>query len=80
MHALLLERADHTLNHPILLWAMRRDELLTQTVAAHQGRVIAARKDQAVVASKQKGLRHPSERTEPVDQRSFGAVVTDSMA
>jgi len=45
MHALLLERADHALDHPVLLRAVRRDELLTQVIAAHQGCVIAARKD-----------------------------------
>ena len=71
VQAWLLERADHALNYPVLLWGVRRDELLPQTITAHQGRVVSARKDQAVVASKQERLRHPSERAEAGDQCMF---------
>ena len=34
MYALLFQRSDDTLDHAVLLWAMRRDELLAQAVAA----------------------------------------------
>jgi len=44
VHALLLERADHALDHAVLLRAVLRDELLAQAITAHQGRVVAARK------------------------------------
>ena len=47
--ALLLERADDTLDHAVLLWAVRRDELLAQPVAPHQGCVVPAGKHQVVV-------------------------------
>lgn len=47
--ALLLERADDTLYHAVLLRAVRRDELLAQPVASHQGGVVPAGKHQAVV-------------------------------
>lgn len=49
MHALLLERADHALDHPVLLRAVGRDELLLQAVAFDQGRVAATGKYQAVI-------------------------------
>lgn len=52
MRALLLQGPDDPLHHPILLRTMRRDELLPQSVAAHQARVVAAGKDQAVVGAK----------------------------
>lgn len=48
VYALLLERADGSLNHSVLLLAVRRDELLAQTIAAQQGRVITAYKVQAL--------------------------------
>ncbi len=32
MRALFFQRADHTLDHAVLLWAVRRDELLAQPV------------------------------------------------
>lgn len=61
VHALLLERADHAFDHPVLLWAVRRDELLTQAITPYPGRVIAAREDQTVVAAKQEWCRNPAE-------------------
>lgn len=69
MHALLFERANHALDHPVLLCAVQRDELLAQAVTAHHDCVVAARKDQAVVASQQERLGRPSECGEPGDQR-----------
>lgn len=41
MNALLLERPDHPLDHPVLLGAVRGDELLLQTIAADDGREVA---------------------------------------
>lgn len=64
VYALLLERADDALDHPVPLRAMRRDELLTQTVAAYQGRVVAAREDPPVVVSQQERRRHAPERAD----------------
>ncbi len=36
VYALLLERSNHALDHAVLLRAMRRNELLVQSVTAHQ--------------------------------------------
>lgn len=41
VHALVFERADHALDHAVLLGAVRGDELLLQAVALDQGRVAA---------------------------------------
>ena len=35
MHGLLFQCSDNAFDHPVLLWAMWRDELLAKTVAAH---------------------------------------------
>ena len=56
---LLLERPDHPLDHPVLLWAVGRDELLLQPIAFDQGCVAAAREDQTVVRAKQERLGDP---------------------
>ena len=53
MHALLLERADHALDQTVLLWTMRRDELLAQPVAPDQGREAAAGEDQPIARTQQ---------------------------
>lgn len=58
MDALLFECPNQALVHALLLWAVRRDELLFQAVAAHQRGVGAAGKDQPVIGAKQKGLSH----------------------
>ena len=42
MDALFFQCPDHTLDHAILLRAMRRDELLLQAVASDQRGVAAA--------------------------------------
>ena len=39
MHALLFQRLDDPFNHAVLLWAVRRDELLLEAVTAHEARV-----------------------------------------
>ena len=51
VRAWLLERADHAVNHALLLWAVRRNKLLTQAITAPQGCVVAAGKDETVVTS-----------------------------
>lgn len=68
MHALLLERADHALDRPVLLGAVRSDELLAQPVASDQRRKAAAGEHQAVVRTQQERYRHPTRRAEPRDQ------------
>jgi hypothetical protein len=35
MYASLFQSSDNAFDHPVLLWAVRRDELLSKTVAAH---------------------------------------------
>jgi len=54
MHALFLERADHPFDHAVLLRAVRRNELLAQAVAAHEGSVAARGENQAVVRAQEK--------------------------
>ncbi len=39
MHALLFQGPDYAFDHPVLLRAVRRDELLAKVVAAHHPRV-----------------------------------------
>ena len=68
VHALLLQGSDHTLDHPVLLWAVRGDELLLQPIAAHQPGVVATGEHQAVVRAKQEGLLHASQRAVARDQ------------
>ena len=68
MNALVLERADHALNHAILLRAVRRDELLLQAVAFDQGRVAAAGKNQAVVRPQQERVLHLAQASITRDQ------------
>ena len=45
MHTLFLDRTDKSFDHAVLLWAMRRNELLLQPVALDQSRVAAGRED-----------------------------------
>lgn len=49
VHALLLEAANHTFDHAVLLRAVRRNELLLHPIAFHQGRKVAAGKHQPVI-------------------------------
>lgn len=49
VNAPLFQGPDDSLDHPVLLWAIRRDELLLQTVAAYQPGVMATGKDQAII-------------------------------
>ena len=45
MGTLLFQRPDQALGHAVLLRAVRRDELVSQTVASAQPRVMATRED-----------------------------------
>lgn len=68
MDALFFQCPDHTLNHAILLWTMRRDELLLQAVVSDQRGVAAAGEDQAVVGPQQDLARDLSQGANPADQ------------
>jgi hypothetical protein len=61
MCALLLERPDQPINHPILLCALGRDEHLLYSIALLQGRVAAACEYHTIVCPKQEGLFFPPE-------------------
>ena len=69
MRALLLERTDDPLGHAVLLWAMRRDELLAQAIAAYQCGIAARGKNQAVIRAQQERLGYATQRPEAGDQR-----------
>ena len=45
MRALLLQRPDHAFDHAVLLRAVRRDELLPESVAARQTGIGTAGED-----------------------------------
>ena len=60
MHALVLERADHRLNHSILFGAVGCYELLLQAVAFDQGRVAATGEYQAVIGPQQEWMLGPA--------------------
>lgn len=66
---LFLQRTDNALDHAILLWAVRGDELLAKSIASDELGVGPAGKNQPVVASKQERLRNPAECSKPGDQR-----------
>lgn len=69
MRALLLERADDTHDHALLLRIMRRDEFLAQTIATCQCRIAAACEDQAIVIGQQERLGNTPQCAKPGDQR-----------
>lgn len=75
MHALVFERANHTLDHPILLGAVGGNELLLQPVAFDQGRVTAASEYQAVIGPQQEWMldlaQAPITRDQGLLQRRF---------
>jgi len=65
---LFLQRPDRAFDHTVLLRAVWRNELLLQTVAAHQTRVVAAGKDQAVIGAEQERLGDAAQRAITGDQ------------
>lgn len=69
MGALLLQRPDDTLDHAVLLRAMRRDERQLQSMASDQRHVFPACVDHPAVGPRKELLRHLAGRFEPADQR-----------
>ncbi len=69
MHALFFHRSNDTLDHAVLLWAVRRDGLLLQSIAAYEGCIAAADKNQATTGLQQEGHRTTTERAKARDQR-----------
>lgn len=69
VHALVFERADHPLDHAVLLRAVRGDELLLQPIAFDQGRVAAAGEDQAIVRPQQEWMLDLAQAPIAGDQR-----------
>lgn len=69
MDALLLECTDQSLHHPVLLGAVRGDELLPWTIAANQLGIAAAGEDQAIVRSKQERFWNVTQRAESMNER-----------
>lgn len=49
VHALLFQGSDEALDHAVLLWTIRRDELLLETIAANQACLAAAGEDETVI-------------------------------
>ncbi len=49
MHALLLQRSDQTLNHTVLMRAVRRDEHPPKTITAHHPSKSARSEDRTVI-------------------------------
>ena len=68
MHALLFQCPDDPFHHAVLLRAMRRDEFLFQTVAAHQAGEGATGEDQTVVRAQQEGYRYSTQCAEAGNQ------------
>ena len=68
MNTLLFQGSDYTLDHPVLLGTVGRDELLLQAVASDQGCEAPAGEDQTVVRAKQEGLLHSAQGSKPRDQ------------
>ena len=69
VYALLLQGPGDALDHAVLLWAMRRDELLPETITAHEARIGPRGEHQPVIGPQQERRRDASERPEPRDQR-----------
>ena len=51
VHALFLQCPDDALHHAVLFRAMRRDELLAQSIAANQPGVAATSENQSIVSA-----------------------------
>ena len=69
MNALILYGSDDSLDHAVLLGAVRRDELLAQAVAFDQGRVASAGEDEAVVRSQRERRLDAAEMAVSSNQR-----------
>ena len=71
MGTLLFKCSDDPFHHAVLLWAVRRDELLAQAVTAYQCRVAATRKNEAIVRPQQERLRNTTQGAKACDQGVF---------
>lgn len=58
VNSLVLEGADHSLNHAVLLWAVGGDEHLLQTIAAYQRFIATAGEHEPIVRTEQERLGH----------------------
>jgi len=68
VHALLLQRPNDPLDHPVLLGAVGRDELLLQSIAPDQPGIVSNGKNQAIVRPQQEGVLNPSQAAVTGDQ------------
>ena len=66
MDALLFQRPDDALDHAVLLWAMRRDELLPETITAHEARVGPRGKNEPIIRPQKERGCDTSERPDPL--------------
>jgi len=80
MYALFLDGSDQSFDHPILLWAMRGNELLLQAIALDQSRVAAGREDQPIIGSKQKRRFDFAQSSVPADERLLKCSLSRSGA
>jgi len=69
MHTLLFQSPDNALDHAVLLWAVRGDELLSKPITAHETRVGPRGEDEAVIRPQQERRSNAAECPEPRDQR-----------
>lgn len=72
MHTLLLLYGPgDSLDHAVLLWAMRRNKFLLLFMASDQRDIAATGEDYAAIGAKQERCRHPSQCSVAGDQRLF---------
>lgn len=71
MHTLFFKRTDDTLDHAVLLRAVRRDEFLKQTVASLECSIAATAEHKSVVGPKQKWIRYSAQRVEASNEGMF---------
>lgn len=65
--ALLFQRPDHPLDHPVLPRGVRRNQFLPEPIGADQGSVTTAGDSQAIVGAQQEGGWYPAQRNKPGD-------------
>ena len=71
MYTLFFDRPDQSLDHAVLLGAMRGNELLSQSVAFDQSRVAARSEDQPIVGPKQEWAFNLAQGAIPGNQSLF---------
>lgn len=70
-HTLLFKRAEESLDHPVLLWRVRRDVLLAQPVVPARLAESARLEDEPVVGSDYRSQARRAQRAEAFDARRF---------